>query len=130
MELRIINEENLELSGFCEWLLPKIKDYIVENINIRKLQKFNGVKWGDYKINNLYPWVIETLNFLEIKKRQQDYIIQINSTAKVGDISVINLAKFINYGNLEISGYPIYDEAFNFFANNLQYYYSMYQEGL
>lgn len=126
MNLIIENKNKLDLDSFTIWLLDIIKKYFVSYCDYLKLNKFNGEVWQKYTINNIDEWFYEIVDNLQIKSQNNNYIIQINPYKQIEGISLINLAKFINYGNLNNKGYPIFTQVFNYFADNLQDFYNLY----
>ncbi len=126
MNLIIENKDKLDLNSFTSWLLDIIKKYFVDYCDYSKLNKFNGEIWQKYTINNIDKWFYEIIDNLQIKSQNNNYIIQINPYKQIEGISLINLAKFINYGNLNNRGYPIFTQVFNYFSDNLQDFYNLY----
>lgn len=122
---------------FIEWLIGKIQYIILRDIDWKKLKPFsdyqehtklfNPMNTHQKKIDfhEVVMLGIQNLSYIQVK---DTWIISIKQ-----DISypgyyarVYDICKFINYGLLQVKGYPIFTEAFNTVNNDLSKYYSMF----
>lgn len=129
--MNLVIEDKLfdnKAKAFAEWLIPVLRQHILKNINVNKLKSFEDyinkdrislklgftrfmsissiVKAALFNLVVTYDYTAATIEF------DPDVTIP-NSNAKF--IDIVNL---INYGNLSLQSYPIFDEAFNLFAEN------------
>ena len=141
MFLRIDNPEGLELQGFCEWLITQIQD----RANDSTLWNQGLVdSWSNYFHQFDFGWPRDVANqplvpsfalivdsyfsSLKVYKTGGSYYILadenrlLNST----EITIDSLASMINNGTVDMKGYPFFDEIFDFFAENVGDYYSLY----
>ena len=77
---------------------------------------------------------ISILNNINYFKTKSCYHIEINRIRrfKRTGIRLIELAKFINYGNMDIGGTYVFSDVFNTVMNNINEYYNLYlmEEGV
>lgn len=139
MNLIIKNPDNLDLYNFCEWLIKQMQKYIQEYIEPNKL-----IAWDDYLNNKIKlkttdgslrlisskDILISGSYNLIIKQTTNQYEITINPNVNIPNYyaKFIDIIKLINYGNINIQPYPIYDYMTDFIANNLIDYYHIYNE--
>lgn len=144
MKLQIpikINRFNIDIR-FIKWLMPYIKHQILKNINNRQLYVIDkyiedSLLLEEYKLKNIKfssrKAIMLAINNLIINKRKDAYEIEIdNNILYPGySISLENICKLINLGNMDIKGYPIIINAFNHITDNLKRYCARYyQDGI
>ena len=136
MELIIDNDENLDLDKFCNWLIEKIRTYLIANIDDRKISRFDdqinrSIKWQfPNKFISAKNILIASTYHLNWEKYNSRYTIYLDNNELIPQtyakfIDIINL---ITYGNLYLQGYDIYDKTLKHFADNLFIYYQEYLE--
>ena len=117
---------------FIQWLLPHIKYQLIKRLDNKHIAVFNYYlnkedEFANKKINikKILLLAIRTLRFYEYTDL---FIICINEDLVVPeyDVTLGTLCRFLNYGNLNIKGYPIFTEAFNAVKINLKTYYKQY----
>ena len=141
MFLEIINEENLNLNGFCEYLIPLIQEYAEDETNWDSTQI---EKWDSELRTSELSWAVDATNTpvipsvkfiinqyfdnLTYTTTSGNYLITSNKNLLLNytDITINSLASRINDGILDEKGYPYFDEVFQYFANNLQEYFDDY----
>ncbi len=137
MELEIINKNNLDLYDFCIWLEDKLFNYLNSSIDDRQLDRFDDYINKNIQINFIdkLPRFLKSRNILlsafknlDVRKQGKSYIIGIDPLKFIPNTNAkfIDIIRLINYGNMEINGYPIIDNTFDYFANNLQDLYQQY----
>ena len=137
MHLVIDNPENLDLDGFCKWLIPQIQRYLEASIDDNHL-----IRW-DYYLN-MGSTFLKTYRFdrqvssreiliagsynLVVKKQPTQYTIELNLNTIIPNSSAkfINVITLINNGNLSMQGYNIYTQVMNYIADNIDYYFKAY----
>lgn len=139
MNLIIQNKSNIELTDFCNFIINKMQEYLPSIIDERKLVKFNEYLNNNYQIRFTYKaytlsvksLLISGVYNLVCKKHGNDYIIEIDRNVNIPNtyIKLIDIIKLVNYGNLSLQAYPIYDELMNKFANDLDMLYEQYING-
>ena len=136
MKFEISDPDNILDKDFIDWLKIKIRDRFLMELNIEKLKRWdeffnsNPVYKSIYKkrINTKDLLVAGILN-LECTQANSSYILSINQNAYVPGLDRIKIAtvcKLVNYGNLEISGYPIFTDILEYFADNIVEYVDRY----
>ena len=122
---------------FIRWLLPLIKYKILKDINNPQIKHFNQLVsesnlLDTYKNNNIEfdarRIILMSINNLRYTEHKDVFIIEIDNNKKVPGYSITleNLCKIINFGTLDIKGFPIYTNAFNHIVVNLKAYYGKY----
>lgn len=135
MELNIQSETNIK--DFCEWLIPIIRDYVWDNLKPKKLEAFDYYINGsnilkfNYDIKRIVKTkdlIAGTLYNLQVKVYGNKYTIQINPNIPIPETSAkfIDIAKLVNYGNLNLQGYPIITKAMDYTAANINSLYSKF----
>lgn len=142
MELIIKNKdpiENNEIKSFCYWLIKEIPTIALSLLNNKKLiklnefiNKYNVIHWRfKERYLSVKDIILGSFNNLIVVQNNNNFIIKLNSNAYIPNTSnsYISIAKLINYGNINIPAYPIYDQVFNYVSKNLGIYYTMFNEG-
>jgi hypothetical protein len=136
MLLQIDNRNNLLDESFGSWLVSKIKDDIIYNIDLAKLDPwdlyfkksklFESLDGSDVKTSDI---VLAGCRNLTCRKLTSSLVISIANNQFVPGLNgvvVDSACKLINYGNLSISGYSIFTDSFQRIANNIDSYITRY----
>lgn len=139
MNLLIDNKDKLNLDQFCIWLIDFMQKHILEFIDEKRLVPFD-----DYiNTNNIIRWhfkeerpiktkdiIIGSLYNLEVNKINNKYNIVINPNSYIPNSysRYIDLARLVNYGNLQLAPYHLFDEFMQYFADNITVLYNEYIE--
>lgn len=123
---------------FCKWLLPQIQEYIYAGSDDRKLAAFDFyLNTNDIIQWQFQPQMIRTKNILIgasynliIKDYSDYYEISIDPNINIPNsyAKFIDIVSLIDKGNIDIPPYPIFTDAMEYFADNLQMYYDLYIE--
>lgn len=134
MKLIIKNTEPLNLSEFIkDIVIPTAIDLFLSIIDRKRYSV-----WKQYleKAYNKQPIdvdriLIESISNLEYKKIGNDYEISINPNIICSYIpaKLIDICALINYGNLSISPYPIFDILFERLSEMISDLYIQYTLG-
>ena len=122
---------------FIKLLIPYIKHNILQNINNIQLSNIDRYVeesniLNDYKTKNVTfksrRIIIMAINNLTVNKGKDYYIIEIDNNIIYPGYSITleNLCKLINFGNMDIKGYPIITNAFNHITVNVRGYFNRY----
>ena len=128
-----------DLTNFCNWLIPKIQEYFIDSINVKKLELYNiylnGNKvilfdYGGKRILSAKNILIGGIYNLIVKRTINKFIIEINPNIFIPNTSAkfIDIVKLINFGNMSLQGYPVVTETMDYFANNINKYYNEFLE--
>ena len=137
MVLKITYTEgsNKDIAKFCEWLIPYIRSYAndLSNLDIKMIKK-----WDNY-LETIKPQLskkpIHLPSFKEIVNNYFSNLIVLeeddafiithdfNKKAPSGH-AWDYFARLINFGTLDMKGYPYFEEVFEHFAKCLQLYYN------
>lgn len=134
MQLSVeIKEDN---EAFSNWLLQIIKQEIISNLNIRKLKLYETY----IKESNVFEFDEKTLNnfnltnviYTFIKTLRKDiykntYVYHFNLHLKYSTVTFYEIVKLVNYGNMDVIGYPIITDVLDNIRNNLDKYEKMYE---
>lgn len=136
MKLEISDPKNLLDRSFIMWLKVKIRDKIISDIDCKKL-----IKWDEYfNTNNVYKSIYKKKLYtrdlitagatnLDFTKSESTFTIFVNRnvfTPGLDRIKLETVCKLINFGDLEIKGYSIFTDTFDYFADNIQIYVDRY----
>jgi hypothetical protein len=127
MNLIVFNYEGKYTPEFIFWLIRKIRDYFLININSDKLINLQSNE--DYKNIDLFSCLIQCFNSLQYRKYPGKYVIQVNPNTIISQprAKLIEVCKYITYGTLNIKGYPIVLDIFKYFAENLDEFLEEFQ---
>lgn len=138
MTLTVDNPDRLDLDGFIsEKLIPEIQEVFPSMINDGKLISVNDFVNNTLKLSLQGRWIdvkdvllSAIYNLVYTEMPDGSYVISIDSNQIVPDTraKIIEVAQLVNYGNMSVPSYPIFDEVFNFFADNLNDLYIEYVE--
>lgn len=137
MNLHISNEDELDLNGFCNWLIEQMQIYMQSNIDERQLARFDAFIFNNQIIrtidnSNRYisckSILIGSTYNLIFEKTSNEYIISINPNINIPNTynKFIDIVSLIDSGNLSLPSYSIYSDMMEFFAKDLQLYYEEY----
>lgn len=120
--IKINNPQQLDLQLFCQYLIPLIRaranDFSKIDIRVEKLwDSYLQELFKKYKVMiNLKAIIRIYFNNLVIRKdmRDKSYTITVNDNIKFPglDIKIDALAQMITIGNLDIAGYPLFDDIY------------------
>ena len=139
MQLVIENPENKNLDSFCEWLIPKIGEALYSNMQGKKFILFNKyindhdiVKWilGKRPIS-CYEVIKLWLYYLDYYRTNNSYIIKVDNNINIpnSNTRIISICNLINYGNISLNSYPIFDKAMDSIAKDLPNLYAKFLKG-
>lgn len=135
MKLVINNCDDIQ---FIKYLIKLLRKQLLGSIVPGKL-----IKWDNY-LNTLPIFktkykkgitakeIIYSAAFnIRYMKSGQDYTIYIDNNQKIfgTNAKLYSICKLINYGNMQMQGYPIFTNTFNYIADNIQILYLRYQRG-
>lgn len=139
MEIIIKNSQNFNLYPFCRYLISQIRYLTTQCINNKKIAKFNDIinKHIQYKIKDNKKRKIKAKDILiiaaynlKISRNSHDYIIYLDNNICLPNTysKIAPLVKCINYGTLNISPYPIFDEILKYISDHLILFMKKFQE--
>ena len=127
-KLRIDNNQKIPYS-FVQYLKSELSKIIKVNIDDSKIKQldiyFNELLNG-YNAYYTTRQIIEMgANNLTITIFPQYYLIGIdgNMLLPQTDIKLLDACKLINDGNVELKGFPIFNNCINFISDNIDYFY-------
>ena len=117
MKLLIKNTEPLNLNEFIkDIVIPTAIDLFLSIIDRRRYATWENYLQKAYNKQsiNIDKILLDSISNLEYKKIGNDYEISINPNVICSNIpaKLIDICALINYGNLSISPYPIFDILF------------------
>lgn len=135
--MKLVIEKSPDVtSGFINWIIDRLRDEILIRASDEKLRYMeeclnsmleSSTLAPDVHIDLLYA-VLQSVDSLEYVEGLGYYHIQINPFVKLSgtDFKLVSIAKFINYGNQDISGCNIFTDSFLEVSENISMYYRMY----
>ncbi len=132
LELNIDNSNK-----FCEWLIPKIQNYLYQNIDDRKLEKINLYlnenklilfNYNEYRIISAKNILLGGIYNLRVRISGNNSFIEIDPSVIIPNTSAkfIDIVKLINFGNLDLQGYRIISDTMEYFAENINLFYNQF----
>ena len=130
MRLDINTKYGLE---FVLYIIKKLQEYIIGNINDKKLVFIEEYINQNYK--SIYRKHISARDVLVSSAMNMTYQIYANKfTVEIDSKQILygtnaklyDICKLINFGVLGIGSYPILTESFDYFKDNLDYMYEYY----
>ena len=138
MNLIIDQDGSENLNAFCEIIIKHIQETLPNMLDESRLAPFDEYINTDLKIKfrttarilSSRELLIASTYNLRYRKHSNSYIIKINPNVYVYDtsIKIIDIIKLINYGNLILAPYPIYDKIMDNNADNLNQLYRDYKD--
>lgn len=135
----IIESNNDDLDEFIEFLINQIKLKVGSTLKPDRLTSLdaqlnssNILSQMSYKKNkklSSYDIIMGAMdNLVYSKYKTAKYIIQINPIKKIPgtNIKYVDIINLINFGGMGISPYKIIGDTFDYFENNINYYYKIY----
>lgn len=140
MKLEISDPKNLLDRSFIEWFKIKIRNKIVADVNLKKLENWDKFFNNQSMYKSIYKKKISTSDIilagasnLDYVKSESNFWIRLNPNIHTPGLDRIKLdliCKLINYGNRDLVGYPIFTDTFEYFAENINEYVDRYLHGL
>ena len=130
MRLDINTKYGLE---FVLYIIKKLQEYIIGNINDKKLVFIEEYINQNYK--SIYRKHISARDVLVSSAMNLTYQIYANKfTVEIDSKQILygtnaklyDICKLINFGVLGMGSYPILTESFDYFRDNLDYMYEYY----
>ena len=118
---------------FVLYIIKKLQEYIIGNINDKKLVFIEEYINQNYK--SIYRKHISARDVLVSSAMNLTYQIYANKfTVEIDSKQILygtnaklyDICKLINFGVLGIGSYPILTESFDYFKDNLDYMYEYY----
>lgn len=121
---------------FCEWLADIVKSQIKGSIDEKKL-----IRWNEYLSSGstitlmgrksilAKEIIFKGVDLILVRELPEKFIIEINPNIMMPGVKnkrVSTLCKLINYGNMDIKGYPIFSDTFSMIADNINAYIDLY----
>ena len=133
MRLIIENSYNEDLKSFInDIIIPACSQILYSIIDRKYLKHFDTYLSNKYKTNISSDHIIRiALKNLIIYNHQDNYQITINPNIFVPGINakLYDLCALINYGNMEIHPYPIFDKAMEKLSSFVPMLYRKYKFG-
>ena len=133
MRLIIENVLNEDLKPFInEAIIPAATQIMYSIVDFDYLATFNTYLQNRYKTNITARRVLTlALNNLIIYNHQDTYEIAINPNTFIKEINakLYDLCALINYGNMEIHPYPIFDKTMEKLGSFVSELYDEYMNG-
>lgn len=141
MFLKILNPDEEDLTDFCNWLIPKIKEYANNQVHWNQelvnewVSYFNEYDFGwsrdvaNQPVVPSFAFIVDSyFSSLATYKTNGAYFILANENLLLNytDIAIDSLASMINNGTVDKKGYSYFEDVFQYFADNLSSYYDSY----
>lgn len=131
MSLIIENPNNLDLDGFCNYLIS------ILYLESKNTSEFNAKligQWNEYlqivfpDLNLTIASIIESYFKNQIyKEENQNYIVCVDKNTKIDNISIEKIAQTIEVGALDIKGYNIFQQIYQRVADKIPQLYKIWE---
>ena len=134
----IIKNTNKYDSNFVNWLIEKIKSYLLmfdDFSRYKQIEEYinsNILRSKKYRYLSMHDIFFIAAASYECINYGSTAIIQINPYIKIynTNIKVIDICKILNYGSISVKGIDIFSQIANHIKLNLNNYYREYCRGL
>lgn len=140
MKLQIQDPNNELDREFGFWLISKIKEYFNSQLDPKKLINWDKFFNESEEIVKLYKTRISSerilqlgINNLTVKKIPNSleiFLLKNQFVPGLDRVSVDTACRLITFGNQSLSGYPVLLTTLQHFADNINYYVDLYDEGV
>lgn len=137
MLLEIKDSKHILKEDFYEWLLLKIKDRFLCEIDKKSLERWDTYFNSEFQYRSIYlkrissyDICLQGISNLKFNKLSESVVtIFINPNINVPGLDRVRIntaCKTINYGVSNIKGYPIFTNIFNHFSQNILTYFDIF----
>lgn len=127
----IKNVEDKSFDNFVYHYLPnKMLEYLALNLSEKRVSVLNKYLLKAGILISVRDALMLALGKPQVLRIPPDrYIVSVNPTMLIeGNIRLIQVIDLIEYGNLEVKGYPIVDEIYRYITTNMKELYKTYKE--
>lgn len=140
MKLQIHDPNNELDREFGFWLISQIRDYFNSQLDPKKLIKWDKFFNESEEIVKLYRTKISSesilqlgINNLTVRKIPNSleiFMLKNKFVPGLDRVSVDTACRLITFGNQSLSGYPVLLTTMQHFADSINYYVDLYDEGV
>lgn len=138
MTITISNDKGFE-DDFFDWLIPKIREYVLAHIDEKKLLKVDEYINSNKYFHSIFKKEISSKEAIvsamyNLKKDVywDRVVISIDPNVMLPNTTVklITVIKTINFGTLSIMGHNLITKNFKFIEDNIDTFYEKYLRGM
>lgn len=136
MELIIKDSSKLLQGHFSTWLLDRIKESLIQNIDERKARNWDEYLNSENKFKSIYlkklkavDMLLIGINNIVLTTTQDKLVYHIDNNQYVPGldrVKVLDMCKLINYGTLSHPAYPLFTTTFEEIKTHLEEYIDEY----
>lgn len=140
MKLQIHDPNNELDREFGFWLISQIRDYFNSQLDPKKLIRWDKFFNESEEIVKLYRTKISSesilqlgINNLTVRKIPNSleiFMLKNKFVPGLDRVSVDTACRLITFGNQSLSGYPVLLTTMQHFADSINYYVDLYDEGV
>lgn len=138
MKLIMLNPQKLNLSNFCQWLLPRIQKELLDQIDPVKCAKrdatINDLNIIQYvgterkvSTETMLKQAILNLKWKKLPDWTYELAIDKRPVLYGSTTTIDTIARLIEYGTEEITPLPIFRKVFKSFEDDLQGWYNLFE---
>lgn len=132
--MRLVIEENDLIDiKFIKWLIKRIKKLIILKCNSRKLSSIQNYVDNNNPFNtrnkiSINGIILQASQNIIFYKHKSYFYIMVNPIIRAQgmDLKLEDVCKFINYGNFEMPGYPLFTNIYFDIKDNIKEYLKQY----
>ena len=138
MTITISKDKGFE-DDFFDWLIPKIREYVLAHIDEKKLLKVDEYINSNKYFHSIFKKEISSKEAIvsamyNLKKDVywDRVVISIDPNVMLSNTTVklITVVKTINFGTLSIMGHNLVTKNFKFIEDNIDTFYEKYLRGM
>lgn len=136
MKLKINDPQGILDRPFITWLMVQIRNKVIIETNLKKLERWDEYFNSENVYKSIYKKRILTKDIITAgisnlcyQLTEDGFDISINPniyTPGLDRIKLLSICKLINFGNQQISGYPIFTNIFQEVADSINDYVEKY----
>jgi hypothetical protein len=133
MQLLIRGNKDLVTSDFGEWLIPRMRSRIISRINKQRLSLWDktllDIMSCNSKVaeNGFALLVVSSCTEKLVSFETSDgVVVTVDPELVINKLKLAQIAKTINFGTLTQKGYPLFTDCYEYFAKNIDTFFSMY----
>ena len=140
MRLEIHDPEQELDRDFGHWLCSRIRQHFLASVDVNKLKQWdNFFETSDVYVNiygvpvKAYAILLESVKNLTVSKLPDKMVISVNrnqSMPGLDRVKTYTLLKLVTFGNMSISGYPVFIDTLQYFADNINDFVDLYEDGI
>lgn len=140
MRLEVYDPDKELDAEFGQWLCKRIQKHILSSLDSNKLKSWDTFFQTSLTYTSIYGIPIKTQNIfteavknIVVNKLPDKIVISLNGNKYMPGLDRVKLhtlVKLITFGNISTTGYPVFTDSLQYFADNINDFVELYERGL